>query len=202
LLHNLIRYAADRSFNRITVDGDTSTNDALILIATGRADHPPIDSQSSAAFIALRDAITEVAIILAQMIVRDGEGATKFITIQVEKGNTIEECSKVAYAIAHSPLVKTACFASDPNLGRILAVIGYAGINDLDVNAVQLYLGDILVADHGGRAADYKEEDGQLVMQASEIMIRVVLNRGAASTTIWTCDLSYDYVKINADYRT
>lgn len=202
LLDDLIHYAADRSFNRITVDGDTSTNDALILMATGRADHPPINDPSSSAFIALRDAITEVATILAQRIVRDGEGATKFITIHVEKGNTPEECSKVAYAIAHSPLVKTAFFASDPNLGRILAAIGNAGIADLDVSTVQLYLGHVLVAEHGGRAVHYREEDGQLAMQASEIPIRVVLNRGEASTTVWTCDLSYDYVKINADYRT
>lgn len=201
LLQDLVRHAADHSFNRITVDGDTSTNDALILMATGRAGHTPITESASPGFTILKQAITEIAITLAQMIVRDGEGATKFITIHVEQGKTAEECDKVAYAIAHSPLVKTACFASDPNLGRILAAIGYAGIDDLDVTAIQLYLGDVLVAEHGGRAGTYREEDGHRVMQASEITMRVVLNRGQASSTLWTCDLSYDYVKINADYR-
>lgn len=201
LLQDLVRQVADHSFNRITVDGDTSTNDALILIATGRAGHTPITESASPGFAILQQAITEIAITLAQMIVRDGEGATKFITIHVEQGKTAEECDKVAYAIAHSPLVKTACFASDPNLGRILAAIGYAGIDDLDVTTVQLYLGDVLVAEHGGRASAYREEDGQRVMQAAEITMRVVLNRGLARSTLWTCDLSYDYVKINADYR-
>ncbi|HRQ05141.1 MAG TPA: bifunctional glutamate N-acetyltransferase/amino-acid acetyltransferase ArgJ [Nitrosomonas halophila] len=201
LLQDLVRQVADHSFNRITVDGDTSTNDALILIATGRAGHTPITESASPGFAILQQAITEIAITLAQMIVRDGEGATKFITIHVEQGKTAEECDKVAYAIAHSPLVKTACFASDPNLGRILAAIGYAGIDDLDVTTVQLHLGDVLVAEHGGRARAYREEDGQRVMQAAEITMRVVLNRGQARSTLWTCDLSYDYVKINADYR-
>lgn len=201
LLQDLVRQVADHSFNRITVDGDTSTNDALILIATGRAGHTPITESASPGFAILQQAITEIAITLAQMIARDGEGATKFITIHVEQGKTAEECDKVAYAIAHSPLVKTACFASDPNLGRILAAIGYAGIDDLDVTAIQLYLGDVLVAEHGGRASTYREEDGQRIMQASEITMRVVLNRGQAGSTLWTCDLSYDYVKINADYR-
>ncbi|MXS85062.1 bifunctional glutamate N-acetyltransferase/amino-acid acetyltransferase ArgJ [Nitrosomonas sp. HPC101] len=201
LLNDMVRYAADQSFNRITVDGDTSTNDALILMATGQAKHSPITTASDPGFTTLQTAITEVAIQLAQMIVRDGEGATKFITVLVEGGKTKAECSKVAYAIAHSPLIKTACFASDPNLGRILAAIGYAGIDDLEVDLIQLYLGDILVAEHGGRAASYREEDGQRIMQAPEITIQVKLNRGNASTTIWTCDLSYDYVKINADYR-
>ncbi|CAD86125.1 bifunctional glutamate N-acetyltransferase/amino-acid acetyltransferase ArgJ [Nitrosomonas europaea] len=201
LLDDLVRYATDRSFNCVTVDGDTSTNDALILMATGQAGNTPITVSTDPAFISLQAAITEVAALLAQMIVRDGEGATKFITVQVESGKTREECTKVAYAIAHSPLIKTACFASDPNLGRILAAIGYAGIEDLDVNLVQLYLGNILVAEHGGRAASYREEDGQRIMQAPEITIQVKLNRGNASTTVWTCDLSYDYVKINADYR-
>lgn len=201
LLDDLVRYATDRSFNCVTVDGDTSTNDALILMATGQAGNTPITVSTNPAFISLQAAITEVAALLAQMIVRDGEGATKFITVQVESGKTREECTKVAYAIAHSPLIKTACFASDPNLGRILAAIGYAGIEDLDVNLVQLYLGNILVAEHGGRAASYREEDGQRIMQAPEITIQVKLNRGNASTTVWTCDLSYDYVKINADYR-
>ncbi len=201
LLNELVRHATDRSFNRITVDGDTSTNDALMLMATGQAGHNPITTATDPGYIALQTAITEVATLLAQMIVRDGEGATKFITVQVDGGKTGEECSKVAYAIAHSPLIKTACFASDPNLGRILAAIGYAGIDDLDVNRIQLYLGEALVAEHGGRAASYREEDGQRIMQAPEITIQVKLNRGSAATTVWTCDLSYDYVKINADYR-
>lgn len=201
LLRSLVRMVADCSFNRITVDGDTSTNDAFMLIATGRAGHVPINDANHPDFDRLRTAITEVAVTLAQMIVRDGEGATKFITIQVEKGQTAEECNKIAFAIAHSPLVKTAFFASDPNLGRILAAIGYAGIDDLDVTHIQLYLGDVLVAENGGRTTNYREEDGQRIMQSSEITIRVVLNRGEATTTIWTCDLSYDYVKINAEYR-
>lgn len=201
LLNDLIRYAVNQSFNRITVDGDTSTNDALILMATNQAKHHPITTSADPGFAKLLTTITEVAMLLAQMIVRDGEGATKFITVQVENGKTEAECSQVAYAIAHSPLIKTACFASDPNLGRILAAIGYAGIADLDVNQLELYLGDILVAEHGGRATSYREEDGQRIMQAPEITIRVKLNRGKAALTIWTCDLSYDYVKINADYR-
>lgn len=201
LLRSQVRLIADCSFNRITVDGDTSTNDALILVATGEAGHTPINDASHPDCDKLFAAITEVAVALAQMIVRDGEGATKFITIKVEQGRTMEECSQIAYAIAHSPLVKTACFASDPNLGRILAAIGYAGIIDLDVTRIQLYLGDVLVAENGGRATSYREEDGQRIMQASEITVRVLLNRGEATTTIWTCDLSYDYVKINAEYR-
>ncbi|MDV6343867.1 bifunctional glutamate N-acetyltransferase/amino-acid acetyltransferase ArgJ [Nitrosomonas sp. Is37] len=201
LLQEMVRHVADHSFNRITVDGDTSTNDALLLIATGKANHSQSIDRESPEFSLLQNAITEVAVKLAQMIVRDGEGATKFITVQVEKGSTLEECSQVAYAIAHSPLVKTAFFASDPNLGRILAAIGYAGIDDLDVNNIQLYLNEVLVAEHGGRAKSYCEEDGQHVMKQSEITVRVVLNRGVAATNIWTCDFSYDYVKINADYR-
>lgn len=201
LLRDLVHHAADQSFNRITVDGDTSTNDALMLMATGQAKHNAITTSADPGFAALQAAVTEVAVLLAQMIVRDGEGATKFITVQVENGKTEEECKKVAYAIAHSPLIKTACFASDPNLGRILAAIGYAGIEDLDVTRLELYLGDVLVAEHGGRAASYREEEGQRIMQAPEITIRVKLNRGNAATTLWTCDLSYDYVKINADYR-
>ncbi len=201
LLRSLVRMVADTSFNCITVDGDTSTNDALILIATGQAGHSSIDDANHPDFNKLHAALAEVAITLAQMIVRDGEGATKFITIQVEKGQTREECNRVAYAIAHSPLVKTAFFASDPNLGRILAAIGYAGIDDLNVTALQLYLGDVLVAENGGRAMSYREADGQRIMKSSEIFMRVVLNRGEASTTVWTCDLSYDYVKINAEYR-
>lgn len=201
LLQEMVQYAADHSFNRITVDGDTSTNDAFMLLATGRAGHAEIINKESAEFGQLQEAITEVSATLAKMIVRDGEGATKFITVQVDSGKDLGECNKVAYAIAHSPLVKTAFFASDPNLGRILAAIGYAGINNLDVNGIQLYLDDVLVADHGGRASGYQEEDGQRVMNQSEITVRVALNRGAATTTVWTCDFSYDYVKINSDYR-
>ena len=201
LLQDMVQYAADHSFNRITVDGDTSTNDAFIVLATGKAGHGEITRRDSAEFGQLQEAITIVAAELAKMIVRDGEGATKFITVQVEAGKNADECTKVAYAIAHSPLIKTAFFASDPNLGRILAAIGYAGIHDLDVSSIQLYLDDVLVAEQGGRAPHYHEEDGQRVMNQSEITVRVVLNRGTASTTVWTCDFSYDYVKINASYR-
>ena len=201
LLQELVRYAADHSFNRITVDGDTSTNDAFIVVATGKAGNVEITQQDSSEFAQLQQAVTAIAADLAKMIVRDGEGATKFITVQIEAGKDAEECAKVAYAIAHSPLVKTAFFASDPNLGRILAAIGYAGVGDLNVDIIQLYLDDVLVAEKGGRAAHYQEADGQRVMNQSEITIRVVLNRGAASTTVWTCDFSYDYVKINASYR-
>ena len=201
LLQEMTRYAADHSFNRITVDGDTSTNDAFIVLATGKAGHAKITRQDSAEFAQLQQTVTAVAAELAKMIVRDGEGATKFITVQIEAGKDAGECAKVAYAIAHSPLVKTAFFASDPNLGRILAAIGYAGIDDLNVDGIQLYLDDVLVAEKGGRAADYREANGQRVMNQSEITIRVVLNRGSASTTVWTCDFSYDYVKINASYR-
>lgn len=199
-LQAIIDHAVNRSFNCITVDGDTSTNDSLVLMATGQAGNAEINLDS-ADYTALRDAMTAVAIELAQAIVRDGEGATKFMTIKVEGGKNEEECRKVAYAIAHSPLVKTAFFASDPNLGRILAAIGYAGVDDLDVNALQLYLGDVLVAEHGGRAKSYEEAQGAAVMKEAEILVRVVLNRGAAEATVWTCDFSYDYVKINADYR-
>ena len=199
-LESIIQYAVNKSFNCITVDGDTSTNDSLILMATQLAGNAEITEQSSD-YIALRDALTDVAIELAQAIVRDGEGATKFMTIKVEAGKDEEECRKVAYAIAHSPLIKTAFFASDPNLGRILAAIGYAGITDLDVNNMELYLGDVLVAEKGGRAFSYKEEQGSAIMKESDILVRVVLNRGRADCTVWTCDFSYDYVKINADYR-
>jgi glutamate N-acetyltransferase / amino-acid N-acetyltransferase len=199
-LDKIIQHAVNKSFNCITVDGDTSTNDSLILMATGQAGNTAV-TEDSAEFITLRDALTDVATELAQAIVRDGEGATKFMTIQVEAGKDEEECRKVAYAIAHSPLIKTAFFASDPNLGRILAAIGYAGIDDLDVNTMQLYLGDVLVAEKGGRAASYIEEQGAAVMKESDILVRVVLNRGLADATVWTCDFSYDYVKINADYR-
>jgi glutamate N-acetyltransferase/amino-acid N-acetyltransferase len=199
-LESMIKFAVDRSFNCITVDGDTSTNDALMLMATGQAGNAVI-TETSIDYNSLRDAVTEVATLLAQAIVRDGEGATKFMTINVEDGRSEEECRKVGYAIAHSPLIKTAFFASDPNLGRILAAIGYAGINDLDVNALQLYLGDVLVAENGGRAKSYEEAQGAAVMKQAEITVQVVLNRGNANATVWTCDFSYDYVKINADYR-
>lgn len=199
-LENIIQYAVNKSFNCITVDGDTSTNDSLILMATGKANNAKF-AEDSDNFLAIRDALTEVAIELAQAIVRDGEGATKFMTVRVEGGKSEAECRKVAYAIAHSPLIKTAFFASDPNLGRILAAIGYAGIDDLDVNNMELYLGNELVAEKGGRAASYQEEQGAAIMQESDILVRVVLNRGSADCTIWTCDFSYDYVKINADYR-
>ena len=199
-VESMIHYAVNKSFNCITVDGDTSTNDSLIVMATNQAGNAEVTVES-ADFTVLRDAITDVAIELAQAIVRDGEGATKFMTVTVEGGKSEEECRKVAYAIAHSPLIKTAFFASDPNLGRILAAIGYAGIDDLDVNTLQLYLGDVLVAENGGRAASYLEEQGAAVMKESDILVRVVLNRGHENITIWTCDFSYDYVKINADYR-
>lgn len=199
-LNQLIDHAVNRSFNCITVDGDTSTNDSLILMATGQSGVAEIQVNTPE-YTQLRDAMTEVAILLAQAIVRDGEGATKFMTVKVEAGRDVEECRKVGYAIAHSPLIKTAFFASDPNLGRILAAIGYAGVEGLDVNNMQLYLGDVLVAEHGGRAAAYEEAQGAAVMKEPEILVRVVLNRGKAEATVWTCDFSYDYVKINADYR-
>ena len=201
LMHALTFALAEGSFNRITVDGDTSTNDSFVFIATNKAGHTPITSLDSAEGKALFQAMLHVARQLAQAIVRDGEGATKFITVQVEGGRNSAECLQVAYAIGHSPLVKTAFFASDPNLGRILAAVGYAGITDLDQTKIDLYLDDVHVAVNGGRNPTYKEEDGQRVMQQSEITVRVVLGRGAASETVWTCDLSHDYVSINADYR-
>jgi glutamate N-acetyltransferase/amino-acid N-acetyltransferase len=199
-LESIIQYAVNQSFNCITVDGDTSTNDSLILMATRLAGNAEI-TETSPEFAVLRDAFTELAIELAQAIVRDGEGATKFMTVQVEGGRDEAECRKVAYAIAHSPLIKTAFFASDPNLGRILAAIGYAGVDGLDVNALKLYLGDVLVAEHGGRALAYQEAQGAAIMKEAEILVRVDLARGSAQSTVWTCDFSYDYVKINADYR-
>ena len=200
LLEQWVREAADASFNRITIDGDTSTNDSLLLVATG-AGALDADGAGGQAAAALKAAIIEVALELAQAIVRDGEGATKFISVVVERAGSPAEASAVAYAIAHSPLVKTAFFASDPNLGRILAAVGYAGIDDLDQTDIDLYLGDVHVATRGGRHPDYREEDGQRVMKQAEITIRVVLNRGEMATTVWTCDLSHDYVSINADYR-
>jgi len=201
LMKELSLALAEGSFNRVTVDGDTSTNDSFVVIATHKASHAPITSLSSAEGQALFQAMLQVARQLAQAIVRDGEGATKFITIQVEGGRDGAECRQVAYAIAHSPLVKTAFFASDPNLGRILAAVGYAGITDLDQTGIDLYLDDVHVAIQGGRHPAYREEDGQRVMKQSEITVRVVLGRGTASDTVWTCDLSHDYVSINADYR-
>ena len=201
LLRTAVASAAEQSFNRITVDGDTSTNDAFMLIATGRGGMPEIDKADSAEYGALREVITGVAVELAQAIIRDAEGATKFITVRVERGRDGEECRKVAYAVAHSPLVKTAFFASDPNLGRILAAVGYAGIADLDVEKVDLHLNDVLVVRNGSRYAGYSEEDGQRVMKGAEISVRIVLNRGSAAEQVWTCDLSHDYVTINADYR-
>jgi glutamate N-acetyltransferase/amino-acid N-acetyltransferase len=200
-LRYLVREAADASFNAITVDGDTSTNDTLLLVATGHAAHAQIVGEGTAEFGQLAQAVTEVARILAQAIVRDGEGATKFITITVDEGETREECARVAKAIANSPLVKTAFFASDPNLGRILAAIGNAGIADLDASRVGVRLGDVTVVEEGGRAAAYTEADGQRVMKPAEIAVRVTLGRGDESASVWTCDFSYDYVKINADYR-
>jgi glutamate N-acetyltransferase / amino-acid N-acetyltransferase len=201
LMAQLATELAEGSFNRVTVDGDTSTNDSFVVIASNQAKHPEITSLDSAEGVALRAAMLDIARKLAQAIVRDGEGATKFITVQVEGGKTGAECRLVAYAIAHSPLVKTAFFASDPNLGRILAAVGYAGIADLDQTKIDLYLDDVLVAKNGGRHPGYVEADGQRVMKQSEITVRVVLGRGDATDTVWTCDLSYDYVKINADYR-
>ena len=201
LLPALARELADGSFNRITIDGDTSTNDSFVVVATHRAGHAPITSWATPEGQALKAALMQVARQLAHAIVRDGEGATKFLTIAVEGGRSAQECRQVAYAIAHSPLVKTAMYASDPNLGRILAAVGYAGIEDLDQALIELHLDDVHVATQGGRHPAYREEDGQRVMQQAEITVRVGLGRGTASDTVWTCDLSHDYVSINADYR-
>ena len=201
LVKAAVAYAAQHSFNCITIDGDTSTNDSFVLISSGKAAMEEVTDARSAEYAAFRDGITTAAAQLAQAIVRDGEGATKFITVRVEGGRSADECRKVGFAVAHSPLVKTAFFASDPNLGRILAAIGYAGIADLDAEKLDLYLDDVLVARHGGRNPAYQEADGQRVMKQSEITVRIVLNRGTASATLWTCDLSHDYVSINADYR-
>jgi glutamate N-acetyltransferase / amino-acid N-acetyltransferase len=201
LLQSLVKDAAEQSFNRITIDGDTSTNDSFVLMATQQAGHAPIASLQSADGKLLGDAVVAVAQQLAQAIVRDGEGATKFITVHVQGGRDEAECKLAAYAIAHSPLVKTAFFASDPNLGRILAAVGYAGIGDLDQGLIDLFLDDVHVVTKGGRHTAYREEDGARVMKESEITVRVDLHRGPAQTTVWTCDFSVDYVKINADYR-
>ncbi|MBB1600630.1 bifunctional glutamate N-acetyltransferase/amino-acid acetyltransferase ArgJ [Variovorax sp. UMC13] len=201
LIQPLAKALADASFNRVTIDGDTSTNDSFVVIATQKAAHARIDSLDSADGRALFAAMQEVARLLAQAIVRDGEGATKFIEIRVEGGRDGAECRQVAYAVAHSPLVKTAFFASDPNLGRILAAVGYAGIDDLEQTGIDLYLDEVHVAVKGGRNPAYREEDGQRVMKQSEITVRIGLGRGTAVDTVWTCDLSHDYVSINADYR-
>ena len=201
VLEAMTARATDASFNSITVDGDTSTNDSYIVIATGKSDAPAITGINTPEGRAFAGALTDLSIELAQAIVRDAEGATKFITIRVEGGASRDECRKVAYAIGHSPLVKTAFFASDPNLGRILAAVGYAGIEDLDQSRIDLYLDDVLVAESGGRHPEYREADGQRIMQQAEITVRVVLNRGTVASTLWTCDLSHDYVSINADYR-
>jgi len=204
LLDRLVKEAADASFNCITVDGDTSTNDSFVMIASGQSG-AQFASDSDAGWVEVKAAIIAVSVELAQAIVRDGEGATKFITVAVEGGRDVEECRKVGYAIGHSPLVKTAFFASDPNLGRILAAIGYAGIGDLDVDGVKVWLASgensVLVAEKGGRAAAYREDDGAWVMKQAEITVRVDLGRGNAAARVYTCDFSYDYVKINADYR-
>jgi glutamate N-acetyltransferase/amino-acid N-acetyltransferase len=200
LLNQLAKELADVSFNRITIDGDTSTNDSFIVIATGKSGLT-VDSTAHPQYAALKAALAEAATDLAQKIVRDGEGATKFMTIRVEEAKTTDEALQVAYAVAHSPLVKTAFFASDPNLGRILAAIGYAGITDLDVSGVKLWLGDVLVATKGGRNPDYQEADGQRIMKEPEILVRIALGRGKISDTVYTCDFSHEYVSINADYR-
>jgi glutamate N-acetyltransferase/amino-acid N-acetyltransferase len=201
LLPELARRAADASFNRITIDGDTSTNDSFVVVATQQAGNAPVDTLDAGDGRALVDAVIEVSRRLAQAIVRDGEGATKFISVQVDGGRDEAECRLAAYAIAHSPLVKTAFFASDPNLGRILCAVGYAGIADLDQGKIDLFLDDVAVVSQGGRRPDYREEDGARVMKQAEMTVRIDLHRGPATTTVWTCDLSYDYVKINADYR-
>ena len=201
LMPTLAKDLADESFNRITIDGDTSTNDSFVLMATRQARHEPISRWDTPAAQALREALVAVARDLAQAIVRDGEGATKFITVEVHGGRDEDECALAAYAIAHSPLVKTAFFASDPNLGRILAAVGYAGIRDLDQGLIELHLDDVHVVTRGGRHPAYQEADGQRVMKQSEITIRVDLGRGRAHARVWTCDLSHDYVSINADYR-
>ena len=201
LMKALAHELAEASFNRITIDGDTSTNDSFVVIASGKSATTEISHWDSDSARLLKQALLDVARWLAQAIVRDGEGATKFITVSIEGGRDTAECRQVAYAIAHSPLVKTAFFASDPNLGRILAAVGYAGIADLEQSLIELYLDDVHVATRGGRHPDYREEDGQRVMKQDEITVRVLLGRGQAQDQVWTCDLSHEYVTINADYR-
>jgi len=202
LLQSLLAESVDTSFNRITVDGDTSTNDACVLLATGAAGNAPVADRTSALYIALREAVEEVSVALAQGLVRDGEGASKFVTVQVNGGREQQECLDVAFTIAHSPLVKTALFASDPNWGRLLAAIGRAGVPELQVERVGVYLNDVLIAEHGCRAASYTEEQGVAAMAPEDIVIRIELQRGDAAATVWTTDFSYDYVRINAEYRT
>jgi len=202
VLERCLEHAVQRSFNRITVDGDTSTNDACVLIATGAADLPEIASADGEAYAALEAAVTRVCRELAQAIVRDGEGATKLITLDVEEGHSEAECLAVAYTIAHSPLVKTAFFAGDPNWGRILAAVGRAGLPDLDIGSLRIYLDDVCIVEQGGRSRSYTEARGQAVMRQPEITVRVQLGRGRHAATVWTTDLSYDYVRINAEYRT
>ena len=201
LLQAVLRELADTSFNRITIDGDTSTNDACVLMATGQAGNALITDRNDPLFVAALPVLQRVFLRLAQLIVRDGEGATKFMTVRVEGGANTDECCDVAYAVAHSPLIKTAFFASDPNWGRILAAIGRAGVPALDVSILRVWLDDVLLCEHGGAAASYTEAQGSRVMSQPEITIRIDLARGTACDTVWTCDLSYDYVKINADYR-
>lgn len=201
LVQQMLKISVDQSFNRITVDGDTSTNDSCIFAATGLADGTEISSAEDPRYAIVLDVLSRVMKRLAQLIIRDGEGATKFITVAVEGGNDTQECCDIAYSVAHSPLVKTAIFASDPNWGRILAAIGYAGVKNLDVEKIQVWLDDVQICKDGGAAADYTEEAGARVMSQTEMTIRVDLGRGQAKDTVYTCDLSYDYVKINADYR-
>lgn len=201
VLQLMTQEIADETFNTITVDGDTSTNDSFVIIATGKNSQSEIDNIADPRYKQLKDLLGSLALELAQAIVRDGEGATKFITVRVENAKTRDEARQAAYAVAHSPLVKTAFFASDPNLGRLLAAIGYAGIADLDADILEMYLDDVLVAENGGRAASYTEEQGQAVMAKDEITVRIKLHRGQAAATVYTCDLSHDYVSINADYR-
>jgi len=202
VLQDLVRDAANKSFNRITIDGDTSTNDCCMLIATGQANLPEIIEAAGELFAKLKQAVFEVFMEVAQAIVRDGEGATKFVTVQVNGGGNHQECLDVGYAVAHSPLIKTALFASDPNWGRILAAVGYAGVPNLDVSLIDVFLGEVCIASHGGRSPSYTEEQGAAVMAREEITIRIELGRGSCSETIWTTDLSHEYVKINAEYRT
>ncbi|WP_417660486.1 bifunctional glutamate N-acetyltransferase/amino-acid acetyltransferase ArgJ [Pseudomonas sp.] len=202
VLQDLLRDAANKSFNRITIDGDTSTNDCCMLVATGKAELDEISQAKGAYFAALKQAVFEVCMEVAQAIVRDGEGATKFVTVVVNGGATHQECLDVGYAVAHSPLIKTALFASDPNWGRILAAVGRAGVAQLDVSKIDVFLGDVCIASKGCRAETYTEEQGSTVMAEEEITIRIELGRGASSETIWTTDLSHEYVKINAEYRT
>jgi glutamate N-acetyltransferase/amino-acid N-acetyltransferase len=202
VLQHCLEQAMPASFNRITVDGDTSTNDACVLIATGKSTVPCINSHTDPAYHLISAAVTEICAELAQAIVRDGEGATKFITVEVNGGASEAECAAVAYSVAHSPLVKTAFFACDPNWGRILAAVGRAGLTDLDIENITIHLDEICIVQHGARAAEYTEQQGQDVMNREEITVRIELGRGTHSATVWTCDFSYDYVRINAEYRT